>query len=57
MYSEEQSKFWEELKKHLSDSEVETIQKYVSLYDMFTNSEKYKAIQKAVCKQLLKGGE
>ena len=54
MYSEEQTKLWEELKNKLSVTEVEILQKCVALYDIFTNEQKYKIIRNAICKQLVK---
>lgn len=54
MYSCGQTKLWEELKSRLSASDVEILQKCVALYDIFTNEQKYKIMQKAICKQLVK---
>ena len=54
MYSDEQTKLWEKLKNKLPASDVEILQKDVALYDIFTNEQKYKIMQKAICKQLVK---
>lgn len=57
MYSEEQTKLWKELKTKLPAADVKILQKCVALYDLFTNEQKYKIVQNAICKQLVKGCE
>ena len=54
MYSEEQTKLWEELKNKLPADDVKLLQKCVALYDIFTNEYKYKIMKNAICKQLVK---
>nr|DAG64798.1 MAG TPA: hypothetical protein [Caudoviricetes sp.] len=49
---ESQSRLWKELSKTLSTEEVETLQKSVALYDMYTNPAKYRAIKNAVAEMI-----
>nr|DAG32064.1 MAG TPA: hypothetical protein [Bacteriophage sp.] len=49
---ESQIRLWKEFSKTLSTEEVETLQKSVALYDMYTNTAKYRAIQNAVAEMI-----
>ena len=54
MPAEKQNALFESLKKELSKEDWETMVKFISLYSMFNNADKYEAVKNAVRDQLCK---
>lgn len=49
---EQQNEFFENLKEQLSEEDWKTTVKFISLYGMFKNPEKFEAMKNAVCDML-----
>ena len=51
---DQQNKFYETLRKTLTEDGVKVIQMYISAFRLMTDERYYKAVEKAVCEQIYK---